>query len=85
MNANLTTAGLWIEDSGMTDDEIRAACAPAAASLSAAGVTIDLAYAASLAECDGQDFDPAALAAWKTAERIALGGVAADAAILTIA
>lgn len=79
------TAVLWIEDSGLSDTEIRQACAPAQAAIHAAGVSVEEAYQASRLECDGQSFDSVALAAWREADRIALAGVDSDRAILSIA
>lgn len=80
-----TVKTLWIEASGLTDSEIRAACAPAEAAILAAGYTVGQAYQASLAECDGRDFDAGALAAWQAADRIALAEVADERAILSVA
>lgn len=76
---------LWIEDSKLTDAEIREACAPAEAAIREAGYSVSDAYQASLAECDRRDFDAGALAAWKEADRIALAGVAEERAILSVA
>lgn len=76
---------LWIEDSKMSDSEIRDACGPAEEAILASGFSIDEAYQASLAECDGREYVPAALAAWQAAEAIALEGVAEERAILTVA
>ncbi len=80
-----TIETLWIEDSGLTDSEIRAACAPAEAAIREAGYTVSQAYQASLAECDGRKFDAGALAAWQEADRIALADVAEERAILSVA
>ena len=77
------TARLWIENSGLDSNEIRENCAPAEAAIASHGITVDAAYKASLAECDGQPYDAAALAAWREAERIALANVADERAILT--
>lgn len=76
---------LWIENSGLSSSEIRAACAPAEAAILSAGVSVEDAYKASLAECDGQEYNTAALQAWKEADRIALDGIASETAILSIA
>lgn len=76
---------LWIENSGLSSSEIRAACAPAEVAILSAGVTVEEAYQASLAECDGREYSHAALEAWQEADRIALAGVASETAILSIA
>lgn len=80
----MITATLWIENSSLNSTEIRAAVQPAETAISEAGFTVRQAYEASLAECDGQPYDAAALAAWREAERIALANVADERAILTL-
>lgn len=76
---------LWIENSDLSSSEIRAACALAEAAILSAGFTLEEAYQASLAECDGREYSPAALEAWQEADRIALANVASETAILSIA
>ncbi len=78
------TDRLWIENSGLDSNEIRENCTPAEAAIASHGIAIEAAYKASLAECDGQPYDAAALAAWQEAERIALANVAAKRAILAL-
>lgn len=68
---------LWLWYAPGTDEQIAAACETAAEELAERGVAIDAAFAAAVvanASDDDQtiDYDPAAVAAWYTAEFAAL-------------
>lgn len=81
----MITATLWIENSSLNSTEIRAAVQPAETAISEAGFTVRQAYEASLAECDGREYDKEALKAWATAEAIAMADVSDESSILAIA
>lgn len=59
---------LWINDSGLNTNEIKAACDAASAYLASIDVTIDEADEAIQAMAEGEDFNAAHADAWRYAE-----------------